>query len=107
MTPYRISWIINRQIVGIPMGTNRAPVTIFSRYLFLFCYERDFMASLYGVNQANIIETFNSTSRYLDNLLNIDHPYFDGVVNQIFPPMQQLNKAKTSDTEPPFLDLQQ
>ena len=27
-------------------------------------------------NQTNVIEAFNSTSRYLDNLLNIDKPYF-------------------------------
>ena len=48
---------------------------------------------------------FNSTSRYLDDLLNIDHPYFEGMVNQIHPPELQLNKANTSDTEAPFLDL--
>ena len=32
--------------------------------------------------QAEIIKTFNSTSRYLDDLLNIDNPYFEGMVNQ-------------------------
>ena len=39
---------------------------------FLFCYERDFMKSLSRENQADIIEAFNSTSRYLDDLLNTD-----------------------------------
>ena len=48
---------------------------------------------------------FNSTSRYLDDLLNIDNPYFEGKVNQIYPPELQLNKAYTTDTETPFLDL--
>ena len=43
---------------------------------FLFCYERDFMLSLSDNNQTDIIEAFNSTSRYLDELLNIDNPYF-------------------------------
>ena len=52
-----------------------------------------------------IIETFNSTSRYLDDLLNIDNPYFEGMVNQIYPPELQLNKANISDTEAQFLDL--
>ena len=56
-------------------------------------------------NQADIIEAFDSTSRYLDDLLNIDNPYFEGMVNQIYPPEMQLNKANTSDTEAPFLDL--
>ena len=57
-------------------------------------------------NQADVIEAFNSTSRYLDDLLNIDNPYFEGMVNQIYPPELQLNKANISDTEAPFLDLQ-
>ena len=38
-------------------------------HLFLFCYDRDFMKSLSRENQADIIEAFNSTSRYLDDLL--------------------------------------
>ena len=62
-----------RQIVGIPMGTNYAPLV---DNLFLFCYERGFMTSLSGDNQVDIIEAFNSTSRYLDDLLNIDNPFF-------------------------------
>ena len=37
------------------------------------------MTSLSGDNQADIIEAFNSTSRYLDDLLNIYNPYFEGV----------------------------
>ena len=63
------------------------------------------MTSLSNDNQVDIIEAFNSTSRYLDDLLNIDNPYFDGMVNQIYPLELQLNKANTSDTEAPFLDL--
>ena len=46
-----------------------------------------------------------STSRYLDDLLNIDNPYFEGMVNQIYPSELQLNKANASDTEASFLDL--
>ena len=71
-----------RQIVGIPMGTNCAPLVA---DLFLFCYERDFMLSLSDNNQADIIEAFNSTSRYLDDLLNINNPYFEQMVGQIYP----------------------
>ena len=84
------------------MSTNCAPLVA---DLFLFCYERDFMTSLSDVKQAEIIEAFKSTSRYLDDLLNIDNPYFECMVNRIYPPELQLNKANTSDTEAPFLDL--
>ena len=58
-----------RQIIGIPMGTNSAPLV---SDLFLFCYESEFMKSLSPENQADIIKAFNSTSRYLDDVLNID-----------------------------------
>ena len=91
-----------RQIVGIPMGTNCAPLVA---HLFLFCYERAFMKNLSSDNQADVINAFNSTSRYLDDLLSIDNPYFEGMVNQIYPPELQLNKAKTSETDDPFLAL--
>ena len=63
-----------RQTIGIPMGTN---CTLLIADLFHFCYERDFMKSLSRENQADIVEVFNSTSRYLDDLLNIDNIYFD------------------------------
>ena len=67
-------------------------------FFFYFCYERDFITSLSGYNQADIIEAFNSTFRCLDEPLNIGNPYFEGMVNQIYPPKLQLNKANTSDT---------
>ena len=63
------------------------------------------MKNLFSDNQADVIKAFNLTSRYLDDLLNIDNPFFEGMVNQIYPPELQLNKANTSDTEAPFLDL--
>ena len=61
--------------------------------------------SLSRENQADIIEAFNSTSRYLDDLLNIDNIYFEHMVDLIYPAELQLNKANSSDTEAPFLDL--
>ena len=63
------------------------------------------MKYLSNDNQADIIKAFNSTSRNLDDLLNIDNPYFEGMVNPIYPPELQLNKANTADTEAPFLNL--
>ena len=84
------------------MGTYCAPLVA---DLFLVCYERNFMLSLSDNNQTDIIEAFISTSRYLDDLLNIDNPYFEQMVGQIYPTELQLNKANSSDTEAPFLDL--
>ena len=84
-----------RQIVGIPMGTNCAPLVT---DLFLFRYERDFILSLSKDNKSGVIEAFNSTSRYLDDLLNIDNYYFDSMVNRTYPSDLRLNKTNVSDT---------
>ena len=43
--------------------------------LFLFCYER----------QADIIDAFNITPKYLDDILNINNVYFDNMVRRIYP----------------------
>ena len=53
------------------------------------------------------MKEIHDVSRYMyqDDLLNIDNPYFEGIVNRIYPPELQLNKANTSDTEAPFLGL--
>ena len=42
------------------------------------------MLSLTDNNQADVIEAFNSISRYLDDLLNIANPYFEQMVSQIY-----------------------
>ena len=62
-----------KQIIGIPMGTNCAHLVA---DLFLYCYERDFMLNLSPDTQADVISAFNSTSRYLDDILNMDNQYF-------------------------------
>ena len=89
-----------RQIVGIPMRTNCVP-----HVANLFCYERDFMMSFSKEKQPEVIEASTSTSRYLDDLLNIDNYYFDGWISQIYPSELQLNKANSSESEALFLDL--
>ena len=63
------------------------------------------MMSLSGDKQADAIDAFTTTSRYLDDILNINNVYFDNMVGQIYPSELQLNKANASDTEAAFLDL--
>ena len=62
------------------------------------------MNELSGENQAEIIEAFNSMSRYLDDLLNSDNTYLNGMVNRMYPSELQINKANSSHTEISFLD---
>ena len=65
--------------------------------------------NLHGINQSednqSDVIVIYSTSRYLDDLLNIDNNFFDSMVNRIYPSELQLNKANVSDTEASFLDL--
>ena len=84
------------------MGTNCALVAD----LFLFCYDREFMKSLTKEKRYDMIDAFNSTSRYLDDLfllLNMDN--IEQKVHRIYPAELQLNKANASDTEATFLEL--
>ena len=49
------------------------------------------MMSLSDDMQADIIDAFNTTSRYLDDTLNVNNGYFDNMVSQIYPSELQLN----------------
>ena len=84
------------------MGTNCAPLVA---DLFLFCNERVLMMSLSDDKQADVIDAFNTTSRYMDDILNINNVCCDNMVSQIYPSELQLNKANTSNTKAAFLDL--
>lgn len=98
----RYGHVVFRQTVGIPMGTNCAPLVA---DLFLYCYERDFMLSLSSDTQGDVIDAFNGTSRYLDDILTIDNPFFAQMVSSIYPHELTLNKANESDKLVSFLDL--
>ena len=63
------------------------------------------MMSLSDDKQADVIDALNTTSRYLDDILNINNVYFDNMVSQIYPSELQFNKANTSKTKDAFLDL--
>ena len=81
------------------MATNCAPLVA---DLLLFWYESDLFMSLSDDRQANIIDAFNTTSRHLDDILNINHVYFDNMVSQIYPSELKLNTTNNSNTEAAF-----
>ena len=81
--------MVYQQIVGIPMGTNCAPLIA---DLFLYCYVRDFMSDLHKSKRHDLIDMFNDTSRYLDDIFTIDNPEFEKYIPDIYPAEHQLNK---------------
>ena len=98
----QFSDMVYQQIVGIPMGTNCAPLIA---DLFLYCYERDFMSNLQKSKRFDLTDKFNDTSRYLDDIFTIDNPEFAEHIPDIYPRELQLNKANTSDKETSFMNL--
>ena len=93
--------MVYQEIVGIPMGTNCAPLIA---DLFLYCYERDFMSDLQKSKCFDLINMFNDTSRYLDDIFTINNPEFEKHIPDIYLAEFLLNKANTSDKVNSFLD---
>ena len=63
------------------------------------------MSNLHKSKQYDLIDMFNDTSRYLDDIFTIDNPEFEKHIPDIYPTELHLNKAITSDKEISFLDL--
>ena len=94
--------MVYQQIVGIPIGTNCAPLIADS---FLYCYERDFISDPHKSKRHDLMKMFNDTSRYLDDIFTINNPEFEKHIPGIYPAELQLNKENTSDIETSFFDL--
>ena len=99
----RFGHSIYRQVIGIPMGTNCAPLIA---DLFLYCYESQFMSKINkDPSQQHLVETFNYTFRYLDDILVINNDDFNTYAQTIYPSELTLNKANADNKHCPFLDL--
>ena len=73
--------------------------------LFRYCYERDFMSNLQKPKRFDIIDKFNDTCRYRDDIFTIDNLKFVEHIPYIYQRELWFNKANTSDKEKFFLDL--
>ena len=71
-----------RQTIGIPMGTNCAPLLA---DLYLFAYEYEFMKSLVSTKKLHLARKFNFTFRYIDDLISINNSCFGNYVSSIYP----------------------
>ena len=57
------------------------------------------MSNLQKSKRFDLIDNFNDTSRYLDDIFTIDNPEFAKLIPDIYPRELQLNKENTSDKE--------
>ena len=91
-----------RQTIGIPMGTNCAPLLA---DLYLFAYEYEFMKSLVSTKKLHLARKFNFTFRYIDDLISINNSCFGNYVSSIYPSSLELKNATDSPEGTAYLDL--
>ena len=91
-----------RQTVGIPMGTNCAPLLA---DLYLFAYEYEFMKELVSDKKLHLARKFNFTFRYIDDLISFNNSHFKNYVAKIYPSSLELKNATDSPQGTSYLDL--
>ena len=101
LTHIQIGSAVYQQTIGIPMGTDCAPLVA---DLFLFSYEFDFMKSLIRTD-LSVAAKFSNTCRYIDDLLTLNNPDFQACIGQIYPPELELKKTTESHDRCSYLDL--
>ena len=91
-----------QQIVGIPMGTNCAPLLA---DIFLHSYEAKFTQSLLSTGRKKLASQFNFTYRYIDDVLSINNPDFENYLGQMYPAELEIKDTKESNTSASYLGL--
>jgi hypothetical protein len=91
-----------QQSVGIPMGINRAPLLA---DLFLYSYEAEFIQKLLYKKKMSLAVAFNSTFRYIDDVLSINNNQFQLYVNSIYPNELEIKDTTESSTSAPYIDV--
>ena len=83
-----------QQIVGIPMGTNCAPLLA---DIFLYSYEAEFLQSLLPNGKKKLASQFNFTYRYIDDVLSINNPDFENYLGQMYPAELEIKDTTESN----------
>ena len=94
--------VLFQQIVGIPMGTNCAPLLANS---FLYSYESEFLQTLVKDKKIHEARAFNFTYRYIDDVLSINSPRFAEFLPLIYPPELEITETTDTASSASFLDL--
>ena len=91
-----------QQVVGIPMGTNCAPLLA---DLFLYSYESEFLQKLVKDKKIHQIRAFNFTYRYIDDVLSINNSRFAEFLPLIYPPELEVKETTDTASSASYLDL--
>ena len=93
---------IFQQTIGIPMGTNCAPLLA---DLFLYSYEAQFIQDQLSKGNKNVASRFNWTFRYIDDVLSINNKDISSYLDIIYPPELEINETTESPISASYLDL--
>ena len=91
-----------RQVIGIPMGTNCAPLLA---DLFLYSYENEFLDNMIRSGHRRLARSFNLCYRYIDDLIVFNNKKFLDYLKEIYPSQLTVEKANKSDHLADYLDL--
>ena len=94
--------VIFEQVIGIPMGTNCAPLLA---DLFLYSYEAEFIQTLIKSGKRHLAKSFCFTFRYIDDVLSINNPTFGDYINIIYPVELEIKDTTDADHHASYLDL--
>ena len=91
-----------RQMVGIPMGTNCAPLLA---DLFLYSYENGFSVKLIKEGKRKLARKFNLSYRYIDELISFSNKRFKEFISDIYPKKLTISETTESISVASYLDL--
>ena len=74
--------VIFQQVIGIPMGTNCAPLLA---DVFLYSYEAEYIQTLIKSGKRHLTKSLCFTYRYIDDVLSINNPKFGNYIDDIYP----------------------
>ena len=94
--------VIFQQVIGIPMGTNCAPLLA---DLFLYSYEAEFIQTLIKSGKRHLAKSFHFTYRYIDDVLSINNPKFGDYIDYIYPVELEIKDTTDADHQASYLDL--
>lgn len=93
---------VYQQTVGIPMGTNCAPLLA---DLYLYWYEAAFIQGLMKRGQKKLAQSFNFTYRYIDDVLSLNNNTFSDYLQEIYPDELEIKDTTESSFAASYLDL--
>ena len=89
-------------MVGIPMGTNCAPLLA---DLFLYSYENEFLDKLIKEGKRKLARRFNLSYRYIDDLISFNNKRFKEFISDIYPKELTISETTESTSVASYLDL--